>query len=205
MRPAPARYPIIRRPPARLVIAVLAALVCGAVVLRLTERAEAASARFGATTSAWVAREALAPGARIGDGDVALEVRPTAFVPAGAVGEDPSGRRVVEAVAAGEVVGEHRLADGDRRGVAALVPDGWRALAVPAVDAALPVEVGQRVDVLAASDAGDRGPVGAVVAEDGIVVHVADDATVTVAVAGDDAALVVAALAGGYVSLALVG
>ena len=205
MRPAPARHPVIRRPPARLVVAVLLALACGAVVLRVTEHAEAATARYGATTSAWVARRALSPGDRIGAGDVAVESRPSAFVPHGAVEDDPVGRRVVDAVAAGEVVGEHRLADGDRRGVAALVPDGWRALAIPAVEAALPVEVGQRVDVLAAADAGDRGPVGTVVAEDGIVVHVADDATVTVAVAGGDAPRVVAALAGGYVSLALVG
>lgn len=205
MRPAPARYPIIGRPPARLVVAVLLALTCGAVVLRLTERAEAVTERFGASTSAWVAREALAPGDRIGDGDVAREVRPAAFVPGGSADTDPTGRRVVQAVAPGEVIGEHRLAGGDRRGVAALVPDGWRAIAVPVLDAALPVEVGQRVDVLAADDGGDRGPTGAVVAEDGIVVHVAEDATVTVAVAGADAVRVVAALAAGYVSLALVG
>lgn len=205
MRPAPARHPVIRRPPARLVVAVLLALACGALVLRVTEHAEAATARYGATRSAWVARRALSPGDRIGAGDVTLESRPSAFVPRGAVEDDPVGRRVVDAVDAGEVVGEHRLADGDRRGVAALVPGGWRALAIPAVEAALPVEVGQRVDVLAAADAGDRGPVGTVVAEDGIVVHVADDATVTVAVAGEDAPRVVAALAGGYVSLALVG
>ncbi|HEX4903379.1 MAG TPA: SAF domain-containing protein [Acidimicrobiales bacterium] len=205
MRPAPARYPTIRRPPARLVVAALLALACGTVVLRLTEQAEAATARYGATATAWVARTDLTPGDRIGDDDVALEPRPAAFVPAGAVEDDPTGRRVVDAVGEGEVLGEHRLAGGDRRGVAALVPDGWRALAIPAVDAALPVEVGQRVDVLAAADTGDRGPAGTVVAEDGIVVHVADDATVTVAVAGEDAVRLVAALAGGYVSLALVG
>jgi len=205
VRPVPARYPIIRRPPARVVVAVLLALTCGAVVLRVTERAEAATARYGATSPAWVARTDLAPGDRIGAGDVALEPRPSAFVPDLAVEDDPTGRRVVDAVPAGEVVAGHRLADGDRRGVAGLVPDGWRALAIPAVEAVLPVEVGQRVDVLAAADGGERGPVGTVVAEDGIVVHVADDATVTVAVTGGDAARVVAALAGGYVSLALVG
>lgn len=205
MRPAPARFPIIRRPPARLVAAAVLALLCGAVVLRVAGQAEAAAARYGATATAWVARTELEPGDRIDPGDVEAEARPAAFVPAGAVGEDPTGRRVAERIARGEVVGGHRLAGADRRGVAALVPDGWRALAVPAVDAALPVEVGQRVDVLAAADAGDGAPRGTVVAEDGIVVHVAEDATVTVAVAGADASRVVAALAGGYVSLALVG
>jgi len=205
VRPAPARFPIVRRPPTRVVVAALVALVCGAVVLRLTERAEAAAARYGTTTAAWVARTDLDPGARIGAGDVVREVRPSAFVPEGAVVDDPVGRRVAEGVTVGEVVAEHRLAGGDRRGVAALVPEGWRALAIPTVDAALPVEVGQRVDVLAAADATEAGPVGEVVAQDGIVVHVADDATVTVAVDGRDAPQVVAALAGSYVSLALVG
>jgi len=205
VRPAPARHPIVRRPPARLVVAALVALACGLVVLRVTERAEAAAARYGAPTAAWVAAVDLAPGDRIGPGDVVREPRPSSFVPAGAAVEDPTGRRVVEAVGTGEGVVARRLADGDRRGVAALVPAGWRALALPTVDAALPVEVGQRVDVLAAADATEAGPVGTVVAEDGIVVHVADDDTVTVAIDGRDAPDVVAALAGGYVSLALVG
>lgn len=204
MRPAPARRPLVRRPPTRLVVAVAVALVCGAVVLRVTERAEAAAARYGTTSTVWVASADLPPGARIGAGDVAAEARPAAFIPAGAVDDDPTGRRVAHRVSAGEVVAEHRLAGGDRRGVAALVPEGWRAVAVPAVDGTLPVVVGQRVDVVAASDA-EAGPVGTVVARDGIVVHVADDSTTTVAVEGGDAPRVVAALAGGYVALALVG
>lgn len=205
MRPAPARRPLVRRPPTRSVVAVLVALACGAIVLRITEQAEAATARYGALAPVWVARTDLAPGDRIDADDVAVEERPAAFAPTSATDEDPTGRRVADAVSAGEVVTEHRLAGGDRRGVAALVPDGWRAVAIPAVEATLPVQVGQRVDVLAAADAGEAGPVGEVVAEDGIVVHVADDSAVTVAVAGEDAERVVAALAGGYVALALVG
>jgi Flp pilus assembly protein CpaB len=205
VRPEPARYPIVRRPPLRLVGAAVLALACALLVARTVERAEAATSRYGDTAPVWVAQTDLAPGSRIAAGDLAVEERPTAFVPAGAVGEDPAGRQVVERVGAGEVLVEPRLADGTRRGVAALVPATWRALAVPAIDAALPVEPGQRVDLLAASDDGERGPVGRVVAEDGIVVHVADDGTVTVAVRGPDAPHVVAALAGGYVSLALVG
>lgn len=205
MRPAPARFPIVRRPPLRLVAAVLLALVCGAAVLRVTDRAEAAVSRYGTEGRAWVVRDELAPGDVIGAGDVALEPRPVAFVPESAVVEDPVGRRVSGDVAPGEVLTEQRLAGGDRRGAAALVPEGWRAVAVPAVDAALPVEVGQRVDVIAAGAGVDGAPAGAVVAEDGVVVHVADDAVVTVAVTATAATRVVAALAGGYVALALVG
>lgn len=205
MRPAPARYPVLRLPPPRLVLAVAAALACGALVLRTTGRAEATVERYGAATTAWVVRADLAPGDDIEAGDVVAEQRPAALLPAGAVTDDPTGRRAAAIVRAGEVLVEHRLAGGDRRGAAALVPDGWRAVAVPALEVALPVEVGQRVDVIAAVDPSGTGVVGRVVAEDGVVVHVADDDTVTVAVTPDQATRVVAALAAGHVALSLVG
>lgn len=205
MRPAPARLPVLRRPPRRLVLTAVLALACGLLVLRATDRAEARSARYGDPVVTWVVQRPLEPGARIEPGAVAAEARPLAFVPEGAAVDDPTGRQVTVALATGEVVAEHRLADGDRRGAAALVPEGWRAVAVPAIDAALPVEVGHRVDVLASTDADARGAVGTVVAEGGVVVHVAEDGTITVAVPGPDAPRVVAAMTGGYVALALTG
>jgi Flp pilus assembly protein CpaB len=205
VRPAPARYPILRPPPLRVVLAVVLALLCGALVLRATDRAEAAVDRYGSHTTAWVVAADLEPGDVIGTGDVEAEWRPSSFVPKGAAVADPSGRRVTGRLHQGEVVVEHRLAGGDRRGAAALVPAGWRAVAVPALDAALPVEVGQRVDVLAALDPAGTGASGSVVAEDGVVVHVAEDDTVTVAVTPSQATRVVAALASGLVALALVG
>lgn len=205
MRPAPARFPILRPPPLRAVVAVVLALTCGLLVLRATGRAEAAVHRYGRPTAAWVVTEALEPGDVVDGDDVEAESRPASFLPSGAVTDDPVGRRVTEVLRRGEVVVEHRLADGDRRGAAALVPEGWRAVAVPALDAVLPVEVGQRVDVLAALDPTGTGAVGSTVAEDGVVVHVADDGTVTVAVTPSQAARIVAALASGVVALALVG
>lgn len=205
MRPAPARFPILRRPPLRLVVAAVLAVTCALVVARVTGRAEAAVARYGQHVTTWAVTAPLDPGDVIGAGDVAAEWRPVAFVPDGAVTEDPAGRLVADALRPGDVVAEHRLGGGDRRGAAALVPAGWRAVAVPAIDSTLPVEVGQRVDVLAALDPSGTGAVGTVVAEDGVVVHVADDGTVTVAVPASRAGRVVAALAGGFVALALVG
>lgn len=205
MRPAPARFPILRRPPMRSVVAVVAALACALLVLRVTGRAEAATARYGQHVTVWALDQPLEPGAVIGAGDVTAERWPAAFVPEDATVDDPTGRRTAQVLRPGEVVVEHRLADGDERGAAALVPDGWRAIAVPALDAVLPVEVGQRVDLLAALDPMGTGAVGTVVAEDGVVVHVADDETVTVAVPASDAGRAVAAMAGGYVALALVG
>lgn len=205
MRPAPARFPILRPPPLRAVVAVVLALVCGLVVLRATGRAEAAVDRYGRAASAWVVTRPLEPGDVVGDDDVVAETRPASFLPSGAVTEDPVGRRATQVLHRGEVVVEHRLAGGDRRGAAALVPEGWRAVAVPALEAALPVEVGQRVDVLAALDPTGTGAIGSTVAEDGIVVHVGDDDTVTVAVTASQATRIVAALATGVVALALVG
>lgn len=205
MRPAPARFPILRPPPLRAVVAVALALACGLVVLRTTGRAEAAVDRYGRPATAWVVASALEPGDEIDPADVVAEERPASFLPTGAVEEDPAGRRVTQVLRPGDVVVEHRLAGGDRRGAAALVPDGWRAVAVPALEATLPVEVGQRVDVLAALDPAGTGAVGAAVAEDGVVVHVAEDGTVTVAVTPSQAARIVAALASGVVALALVG
>lgn len=205
MRPAPARFPILRLPPPRLVVAVALAIVSALVVLRTTGRAEAAVDRYGDHVTTWVVQADLEPGGEIGAGDVRAEPRPSAFLPDGAVTEDPTGRRASAVLRPGEVVVEHRLAGGERRGAAALVPAGWRAVAVPALEAALPVEVGQRVDVLAALDPSGTGAVGRVVAEDGVVVHVADDDTVTVAVTPSQASRVVAALATGLVALSLVG
>jgi Flp pilus assembly protein CpaB len=188
-----------------VVVAVALAVACALVVARATGRAEAAVDRYGDPITAWIVTSAVEPGDELGADDVVADTRPASFVPDGAVAEDPTGRRVTQALAPSEVVVEHRLAGGDRRGAAALVPAGWRAVAVPALEAALPVEVGQRVDVLAAMDPSGTGAVGTTVAEDGVVVHVAEDGTVTVAVTPAQATRVVAALAGGLVALALVG
>ena len=205
MRPAPARFPILRPPPMRAILAVVLAVACGLVVLRATGRAEATVDRYGRPVTGWVVDSTLEPGDEIGAGDVVADTRPASFLPTGAVEEDPVGRRVTQVLRPGEVLVEHRLAGGDRRGAAALVPEGWRAVAVPALEAALPVEVGQRVDVLAALDPAGTGAVGSTVAEDGVVVHVAEDGTVTVAVTPSQAGRIVAALASGVVALALVG
>jgi Flp pilus assembly protein CpaB len=205
VRPAPARFPILRPPPLRTVVAVTLAVACALVVLRTTGRAEATVDRYGRTATAWVLDTTVEPGDVLGVEDLVREPRPASFLPSGAVEEDPVGRRVTEVLRPGEVVVEHRLAGGDRRGAAALVPDGWRAVAVPALEAALPVEVGQRVDVLAAVDPTGTGAAGSTVAQDGVVVHVSEDATVTVAVTPAQATRIVAALASGVVALALVG
>jgi Flp pilus assembly protein CpaB len=205
MRPAPARFPILRPPPPRLVFALVLALVAGAVVHRTTVDAAAVTARLGRTATVAVAVRAVEVGKTLEPGDTSMESRPVAHLPDGAVTDDPTGVAVRQALQPGEVVVRSRLAGAGREGAAALVPEGWRALSVPVLDAPLPARPGDRVDVVAAFDPTlvERDP-SLVVAADGVVVDVADDA-VTVAVPRSRITQVAFALANGIVTLALVG
>ena len=205
MRPAPARLPILRPPPLRLVAVTVLALLAGLVVHRTTSAAADAATRLGETTTVAVARDALSPGDEIGTDDLSLVERPVAHVPDGAVTTEAAGRTVTAAVPAGEILVSERLAGEGRRGAAALVPRGWRALAVPVIDAPVPVRRGDLVDVVASFDPSlvERDPA-MVVAAEAVVVDVADDA-VTVAVPTGRVTDVAFALANGIVTLALVG
>jgi Flp pilus assembly protein CpaB len=125
-------------------------------------------------------------------------------IPAGALVGVPVGRTVATPVYAGEVLVEDRLAPAGSRGVAALVPEGWRAVAVPVGAAALPVLVGDRVDVLAVVDETVSGrDVPAYVVSSGALVVGVTDQAVTVAVPVDDAPSLAFAMAAGVVTLAL--
>ena len=205
MRPTPARFPILRPPPLRLVLVLLAAVLVGLVVHRTTAAAAAVTAHLGRTTPVVVVQRAVAAGARLEPGDVAITHRPIAHVPDGAVTDDPTGRTVRTTLRAGEVLVRPRLADADRSGPAALVPEGWRAVAVPVVDVAVPAQPGDLVDVVASFDPTlvARDP-SLVVAADAVVVDVADEA-VTVAVPRSRLTEVAFALTNGVVLLALVG
>ena len=205
MRPAPARFPILRPPPLRLVVVVLFALVVGLVVHRTTAGAAEVTARLGRTTSVAVVVRAVAAGETIGPGDVELASRPVAHLPRDAVTDDPIGVTVTQALHPGEVVVADRLAGDGRAGPAALVPEGWRAVAVPVVDAPVPTRPGDLVDVIASFDPTlvERDP-SLVVAADAVVVDVTEDA-VTVAVPRSRVTQVAFALTNGIVTLALVG
>jgi len=123
-------------------------------------------------------------------------------VPAGALGRVGRGRVVRSAVLRGEVVLGRRLAAPDVGGVAALLPEGTRAVAIPADEGdAPPLLVGQRVDVVAVA-ADDGGPAAGVIAAGALVVDVAEHA-VTIAVDAEAVPRVVSALAAGAIALAL--
>ncbi len=205
MRPAPSRFPLLRPPPLRLVVAVVLALAVGVAVHRTTASAEAVTADLGSTAVVAVVDRPLAPGDEITPGDVVMQARPVGHLPAGAVVDDPTGRTVRAGVVAGEVLVADRLAGAGRDGAGALVPPGWRGVAIPIVDAAIPARPGDVVDVVASFDPSlDLREPSTVVVPGAVVVDVADDA-LTVAVPRSRVTAVAFAVANGIVSLALVG
>jgi Flp pilus assembly protein CpaB len=198
----------LRRDPRLWWLLVLSvALTAGWIASSVVSRADRARHAWGASDAVLVAERDLQPGDEVGAHDVSLERRPATMVPATALHELPAGAVVHERVLTGEVLVTERLAAAGLSGLAATLPAGTRAVAVPVEPGmAPPLAVGDQVDVLVAlpaETAGD-GPPGFAVATDALVVAV-DDASVTVAVARSVAPRIAVALGQGAVLLALVG
>jgi Flp pilus assembly protein CpaB len=179
--------------------AIALALVTAMFVAGVVRDAELRAARYGVVRRVPVARRSIAVGARLGPADVVMRVLPVALLPTGPVARALTGRTVVVPLTTGEVVLASKLAPTGLRGVAALLRDDERALAVPAGPGTPPLAVGDRVDVLATPSEGGET---IVVAADARVVGV-DDRAVTVAVYPEVATGLAAALAGATVTLAL--
>ncbi|HVM08997.1 MAG TPA: SAF domain-containing protein [Acidimicrobiales bacterium] len=175
------------------VAAFTAAGLAGAVTANLLAAAAAARDRWGDMVAVDVLRRDLAPGSVIDAGDVERVERPRQLLPKGALLRAPVGRVAVAPLVAGEVVVEARVSSD-------LVPDGWRAIAVPSPGSGAHPDVapGDAVDVL------DVTAVDDVTTAEGIVVAVReDDGMVTVAVPAADAGRVAYAAVAGTVVLAL--
>jgi Flp pilus assembly protein CpaB len=194
-----------RRPSAYWLVAGALAVLTALVVLRAVGRAEAGAARLGGLRPVAVARVTLPAGATVGSGDTEVRRLPAAMIPPGAVEAPPEGSLVGATVHGGEVVLEARLAPAGTSALAAALPPGTRGVAVPVDAAALPVEPGDVVDVLATFDpdlAAGADPTVAV-AREAVVVDVTDEAVV-VAVTPGQTARVAFAVAAGAVALAVV-
>jgi Flp pilus assembly protein CpaB len=187
-----------------VLVAVLAA-GCGLAVMGTVQRAEDAAAAWGAPVPVLVATRDLAPGDRLDAGNTRVEHHPAPLVAHGVLRAVPRDGRLAQAVYAGEVVREERLAPAGLSAVAARLPAGTRAVAIPIEPGRAPALVlGDRVDVLVAlpAEAAGDGPPGFALATEVVVVDVAD-AAVTVAVPTDTAPRVAVALGAGAVTLAL--
>ena len=180
-------------------------LFAATVIQRTAASAMDARRRWGQERTVVVARHRITMGDVIEADAITTESWPAALVPVGAMEASPVGRTVVATIEPGEAVIVSRLAPGGLSGIAALVPPGWRALAIPVGPAVVAVTVGDRVDLIAGFDAAsasaDQAPA-FTVAENAIVVAV-DDQRVTVAVRAGDAARVAFAIVAGTVVPAL--
>jgi pilus assembly protein CpaB len=187
-----------------LLAAVLSSVLALAAQL---EASAGARQRWGETRLTAVARRDLASGERIDGSAVELRRIPTATVPDGALAELPLGSVVRYPIAAGEAVLSKRIAPEGLIGVAARVPEGQRAVAVPVTPAGRPpLQLGDLVDVLAVvatPDMPDATPA-APLATGALVVDVGDE-SVSVAVGWAEAPLVAYAITQGVAILALGG
>jgi Flp pilus assembly protein CpaB len=205
--PRPTRRPAlrIRRPLPYWLLAVALGVATAVLVGSLVSDAAAARSRWGSLRPTVVATHDVAGGEHLTAGDVAVRRLPAALVPPGALRSLPPGAVAAVDVHRGEAVLESRLVGPGSSAVAARLPPGTRGIAVP-TGSGLPLEVGDRVDVLATFDGAvteGHAPTFAV-AKRAVVVHVGEDA-VTIAVSEASAAKVAYALAAGAVTLVLSG
>lgn len=159
----------------QLVVGAFFALAAGWLALswlRSFERPAAVVQQQVPTTSIVVAAADVVPGTVLGPAHLTKVDFPASFVPAGAFGkpEDAQGRVVIVPLARGEVVTELRLAGADikKGGVAALLADGKRAMAVKADKVqgmAGLINPGDRVDVLVTLEGQDIKPVSKIILE----------------------------------------
>jgi Flp pilus assembly protein CpaB len=188
-----------------LATTVLMSVVTVAVQLQAAAQARR---RWGETRPVVVAKRDLAPGEEIDAAAVGVRRLPVALVPADVLPDPPVGSVVRYPIVAGEAILSKRIAPEGLRGVAARVPDGERAVAVPVPRVGRPpLHVGDRVDVLAViatQEEPDGGVPAAPLVEDALVVDLEDEA-VSVAVPWDQAPAVAYAVTQGSVVLALAG
>lgn len=196
-----------RQPRVRTALVVAVGLLCGAGVAATVHQAEAARAAWGETTTVLVARRDLAAGDRLDEGSTRATEHPGPLVPPDALTELPPDGRLAEAVYEGEILRSERIAPAGASAVAARLPAGTRAMAIPTEPGSTPpLEVGDRVDVLVAlaAETSGGGPPGFALATDVEVVDVSEVA-VTLAMPRDAAPRLAVAFGQAAVTLALIG
>ena len=188
--------------------AATAAIGAGALTASMVAAAEDARESWGPGQPVLVAVADVDAGDEITPDLVELDHRPAGTVPSSALRTLPDGAVAAAGIVAGEVVVGSRLTGGNLSAVAARIPAGRRAVAIPNEPGVTPpLSPGDRVDVIAvvpsADDGGGRPP-GFALTTGALVVEITD-AAITVAVPRDVVPRVSVALGAGVVTLALVG
>ena len=172
----------------------VAVLAVGTIVW--IERAERDLARrataLGPTTQVAVVVGDHAGGEQLDDADVELRDVPRSAVPADALTAAPHDRRLRTDVRAGEVLTSGRFAAGGRSEIAAQIPPGRQAIAVPRTSAALDLRPGDQVALLGLGSSGASE----VIVDDGLVVAATEGATTIAVPLGDVGDMADAVLAG---------
>ena len=183
--------------------AVSLALFTGLTVARLLTEAASRAERLGGLRDVRVTTRNIGAGHQLSAGDVAVRRLPAAVLPEGPVAASPAGHTTLVPLAAGEIVLEAKLAPWGLEGVAALVPPGRRALAIPTPKGGIALRRGNQVEVLATLETAEGGtePTFAV-ARSAQVLDVGEE-SVTVAVTPEEAARVAMAVSRGTVTVAL--
>lgn len=169
------------------------------------DRAGAQVARYGRLRPVVTAARPVEVGAVVRSADVVIRSIPAAFLPEGALGAtgEVVGRTAVVPLFRGTPVVAGQLAPAGLEGLAALLPAGGRAVAVPTGPASVALRRGDWVDVLATFDPPPAGEDPTFpVAEAALVVDVGPEA-VAVAVGAGEALRVAYAVAAGVVTLVL--
>lgn len=193
-------------------LTVALALVTAAVVGSSVGTATRGARAWGRNRVVWVVQRPVAAGDVLTASDVRRTALPRGVVPQGALdaAASPLGDASRIALTVGEVVLRDRLAVRGARGIAAMLPDGWCAVALANDEHTPLVRVGDVVDVIATFDVGDdittaSSDAPAVPVASGAQVVAVAPRTLTVAVPEDDAARVSFAMAKGAVTVVLRG
>lgn len=182
-------------PTAHWIVVLGLAALTGTTVASTISHGDAARRAWGSTRAVAVATRHLDAGTTLTAADVRIATWPVAIAPETALATAPSGRTLLAPVDAGEPLMATRVAPDGLSGVAALVPAGWRAVAIAVPPASLALRAGDHVDLVATTAA---GPAAVTVARDALVVAI-DGRAVTVAVPAIVVEDVASALAAGAV------
>jgi Flp pilus assembly protein CpaB len=148
--------PLGRRASRRRASTLLVAVAVAVTVGHTVSAAEDARRRWGTTAVVVVAQQDIEAGTALAASMLRLERRPVGLVPAGALTDLPVGRRVHSPVMAGEAIPAERLARHGSGSTAARLLEGTAAISVPLGPMPVPLDRGDRVDVLAPPATGDE-------------------------------------------------
>jgi len=196
---------LARTPLAYWAVVVALAAFTASTIAGQANRAGAQVAQYGRLRPVVTAARSVEVGSVVRAADVVVRPMPASFLPEGALTatDDVVGRTVVVPLFRGSAVVVGQLAPDGLEGIAALLPAGARAVAVPTGPASVPLRRGDRVDVLATFDPPPAGQAPTFpVAEAAVVVDVGAEA-VAVAVGPEQAVRVAYAVVAGVVTLVL--